>query len=152
MAHEVARRGVRAGRQLDPALGAKRGAGHVRQRAVEARQAAQARRCAPRLARGRAVQRVGHQHETPGLEQPELERPQQQLCAELVAPDQRVRPGGLKTERGDDLRQPVDRVRVARAILGVAVQREVGEDQPVAQGQVLDDRLELAVAEQRRVQ
>ena len=32
------------------------------------------------------------------------------------------------------------------------MQRQVGEDQPVAVGEVLDDRLELAVAEQRGVQ
>ena len=50
------------------------------------------------------------------------------------------------------LGEPVQRVGVARAVLGVAVQRQVGEDSAVAVGEVLDDRLELAVAEQRRVQ
>ena len=46
----------------------------------------------------------------------------------------------------------VGRVRVARAVLGVAVQRQVGQHEPEAVGQLLHQRLPLAVREQRRVQ
>ena len=152
VAQQVARCGVGADRELDPALGPIGGARDVGQRAAEARHGAQARRRAPLLARRRAVQRVGHEHEPPRRDGPQLERAQQDLRAQVVAADERARPGGLHAEGGDDLGQPVQRVGVARAVLGVAVQRQVGEDQAVAIGQRLDDRLELAVAEQRRVQ
>ena len=50
---------------------------------------------------------------------------------------------------GHHLGEPVERVRVARPVLGVAVQRQVGQHDAEAVGEVLDDRLELAVGEQR---
>src|SRR6185295_20288673 len=59
---------------------------------------------------------------------------------------------GLEAERGHHLGKPRERVGVARAVLGVAVEREVGEDEPEAVAEVLDDRLPLLVAEERRVQ
>ena len=39
-----------------------------------------------------------------------------------------------------------------RAVLGVAVQRQVGQDQAESMGEVLDDRLELPVREPSAVQ
>ena len=44
------------------------------------------------------------------------------------------------------------RVRVARAVLGVAVQRQVGQHEPEAVAELLDERLPLAVREAGRVQ
>ena len=41
---------------------------------------------------------------------------------------------------------------MARAVLGVAVQRQVGQHEPEAVGELLDQRLPLAVGQQRRVQ
>ncbi len=41
---------------------------------------------------------------------------------------------------------------MARAVLGVAVQRQVGEHHAEAVGELLDRRLPLLVGEQRRVQ
>ena len=69
-----------------------------------------------------------------------------------MAADERPRAGGLHAEGGEHLREPVQGVGVARAVLGVAVQREVGQDDAEAVGEVLDDRLELAVREHRGVQ
>jgi Na+-driven multidrug efflux pump len=71
---------------------------------------------------------------------------------DVVAADQRPRPAHLAAEAGDHLGHPVRRVRVPRAVLGVAVQRQVGQHEAEAIGQLLDQRLELAVGQQRRVQ
>ena len=61
-------------------------------------------------------------------------------------------PSTSRAEARHDLGEPVERVRVARAVLGVAVQRQVGQDDAEAIGQVLDGRLELLVRSSARVQ
>ena len=52
----------------------------------------------------------------------------------------------------EQLGQPLRRVRVVRAVLAVAVQRQVGQHDAVAVRELVDDRLELAVGEPLRVQ
>ena len=52
---------------------------------------------------------------------------QDDLGAEVVAADQRPRPEHLGGEARDHVGEPVRRVGVARALLGVAVQRQVGQ-------------------------
>ena len=61
-------------------------------------------------------------------------------------------PPTSRAEAGDHLGEPVRAVRVARAVLGVAVQRQIGQHDPEALGQRLDDRLPLAVRQSERVQ
>ena len=92
------------------------------------------------------------QHEPAGRELPGLHGAQQDQRADVVAADQRPRPAHLAAEAGDHLGHPVGRVGVARAVLGVAVQRQVGQHEPEAVRELLDERLELAVGQQRRVQ
>ncbi|MBA3328913.1 MAG: hypothetical protein H0T43_11490, partial [Solirubrobacterales bacterium] len=69
-----------------------------------------------------------------------------------MAADERVRPADLAAERRHDLGQPVQRVGVARAVLGVAMQRQVGQHEAEAVAQVLDERRELAVRQAGAVQ
>ncbi len=52
----------------------------------------------------------------------------------------------------EHLGEPVERVGVARPVLGVAVQRQVGEHHAEALGQPPRDRLPLHVGEHRGVQ
>ena len=80
------------------------------------------------------------------------DRVQQDLRAGVVAADQRPRPARLAHEAGHHLGQPVRRVGMARAVLRVAVQRQVGQHEPVAVAELLHHRLPLAVREQPRVQ
>ena len=98
------------------------------------------------------MQAAAHQHEPLGLQAPAGDRLQQDLRAGVVAADQRPRPEHVGGEAGHHLGEPVERVGVARAILGVAVQRQVGEHDAEAVGELLDGRLELLVGEHRRVQ
>jgi hypothetical protein len=100
VAHEVARRRIGAGRQLDAALGPEGRARDVGQQAVDARHGSHPGHRAPLLARRRAVQRVGHEHEPLRRDGAQLLRAQQDLRAELVAADQRARPRGLHAEGG----------------------------------------------------
>ena len=46
-----------------------------------------------------------------------------------MAAHERVRAEGVATEAGDDIGQPVRRVGMAGAVLGVAVQRQIGKDE-----------------------
>ena len=98
------------------------------------------------------MQAVGQQHHPRGLQPPGLDGAQEDLRAQAVAADERARAGDLGAEAGEDVGEPVQRVRVARAVLGVAVQRQVGEDDAEAVDEVLHDGLELAVREERGVQ
>ena len=91
------------------------------------------------------MQAVGHEHEPRRRELPGDDRAQEDLRARAVAADERVAAAGLAAEVRHDLGEPVDRVRVARAVLGVAVQRQVGQHEPEAIGEVLDERDELAM-------
>jgi len=77
---------------------------------------------------------------------------QEDLGAGIVSHDERVRPEHVVGEAAHHLGEPVDRVGVAGAVLGVAVQREVGYHEPVALGEALGDGLPLAVGEQAGVQ
>ena len=67
------------------------------------------------------------------------------LGADIVARDDAPGTTHLRTEAGDHLREPLGTVGVPRAVLGVAVQRQVGEHYPEPRGQRLDQRLVLAV-------
>ena len=74
---------------------------------------------------------------------------QEQVGPEVVAADERSRAEHVPAEAGEDVGQPVGRVGVARAVLGVAVSGKVGQHDPEAVGQVADRRLELLVASAR---
>ncbi len=87
-----------------------------------------------------------------GCSRPVDDRVQQDLGAGVVARHQRARPEHVGGEAAHHLREPVDRVGMARAVLGVAVQRQVGEHDPVALGEATDDGLPLPVGEQPGVQ
>ena len=95
---------------------------------------------------------VGHQHHPRWLQAPAGDGPQEDLRAGPMAPDERAGAEHLGAEAGDHLREPLGRVRVPRPGLGVAVERQVGQHQAEAVAEVLDDRLELHVREQGRVQ
>ena len=97
------------------------------------------------------MQAVGHEHEPRRRELPGDDRPQEDLGPRAVAADERMAAARLAAELRHDLGEPVDRVRVARSILGVAVQRQVREHEPEAVGEVLDERDELAVRERGAV-
>ena len=115
-----------------------------------------ARRIAtPRSARSRAGRRCsafGISTSRPGVSWRAGDGAQQDQRADLVAADERPRPAGVAAEAGEHLGEPLRRVGVARAVLGVAVQRQVGQHEPEAVGELLDQRLPLAVREQLRVQ
>ncbi len=74
------------------------------------------------------------------------------LGAGVVAGEQRARPEHLGGEPAEHLGEPVERVGMARAVLGVAVQRQVGEHDAEAVGEPLDGGLPLLVGEHRGVQ
>ena len=156
VAHEVARGGVAAGAQPLARLGPERHPRGVRDHAVEPRHGAGAGRAEhdplEPVAGRPPVQRARHDHEPPRRELAGLDRAQQDQRADVVAADQRPRPAHLAAEAGHHLGDPVGRVGVARAVLGVAVQRQVGQHEPEAVGELLDQRLPLAVREQGRVQ
>ncbi len=77
---------------------------------------------------------------------------QQDLRAGVVAGEQRPRPEHLGGEAAEHLGEPVERVGMARAVLGVAVQRQVGQHHAEAVGELLDGGLPLLVREQPGVQ
>jgi hypothetical protein len=70
---------------------------------------------------------------------------EEQLGTHVVAGHHRLRPERVAAEAGDHVGQPVRRVRVARPVLGVAVEWKVGKDEPKAVRELLHDRLPLAV-------
>ena len=107
---------------------------------------------APAAAPGARCRRLGIRTSALGRQPRRRDRVQQDLGAEAVAADERARAADLAAERRHHVGEPVERVRVARAVLGVAVQRQVGQDHAEAVVEVLDDRLELAVAQAQRVQ
>jgi len=128
----------------------------VRERAAQAGDRARRRRELPAAAQllvgGAAVQPVGEEDQALGRDRAARDGVQDDLGAEPVPADHRARPEHLTAEGADDLGEPRARVGMPRAILGVAVQRQVGKHDPVAIGELLDDRLELLVGEHRRVQ
>jgi hypothetical protein len=73
------------------------------------------------------VQTTSHQHEPLGLETATSDRVQQDLRAGVVAADQGTGAEHIRGEPGHHIGEPVERVGMARAILGVSVQRQVGE-------------------------
>jgi hypothetical protein len=77
---------------------------------------------------------------------------QQNLSARVVAADQRTGPEHVGGEAGHHIGEPVERVGVARAVLGVPVERQVGEHHAKAVGELLDGRFPLLVGEHRGVQ
>jgi hypothetical protein len=99
-----------------------------------------------------AVQPVGHQHEPGGLDPARARGPQRQLRAEIVAGEPRPRPDHLLAEAGQHVDHPVDRVGMAWAVLGVAVQGQVREHDAEAGRKRVHDRLPLAVRQPERVQ
>src|SRR5215211_6335760 len=103
-------------------------------------------------AQRRAVQRGRHQHEPPGRELPRQHGAQQQERADLVPAHERSRAARVADEAGEHLRQPLGRVRVPRPVLGVAVERQVGQHEPEAVAELLHQRLPLAVREAGRVE
>ena len=118
--------------------------------AVEARAPRRARATTPpRRARaaalGRAVQAVGISDE------PRRARARARCVPRAAGSPRRARAratsgrgaADLVAEPGHHVGEPVERVGVARAVLGVAVQRQVGQHDAEAVGEVLDDRLEL---------
>ena len=139
-----------------PRVGPQRDARAVRQRAVEAGHRADARdapparpTCGPRRRGGAAASACRMSRAGACAAARRARRTSSR--AELVAADERPRAADVRAEAGDDLGQPVRRVRVARAVLGVAVQRQVGQHDAVAVLEALDERRQLAVAEQRGV-
>ena len=99
-----------------------------------------------------AVQPVGHHDQPRRRKPPGGDRAQRKLGADVVAGDQRTRPHGLAAEPRHHLGQPVGRVGVAWAVLGVAVQRQIGQHHPEPRRQRRHDRLPLAVRQPQRVQ
>ena len=131
-------------------------AGAVGEQAVEPRDDRGARRQLPGGARPRVrrprVQAVGHQHHARRRDALAEDRAQQDLGAGVVAGEQRARAEHLGAEAAEHLGEPVERVGVAGPRLGVAVQRQVGQHDAKAVGELLDRRLPLLVREQPRVQ
>jgi hypothetical protein len=70
---------------------------------------------------------------------------QEDLRAGVVPGEQRFGSEHLGGEPAEHLGEPVERVGVTRAILGVAVERQVGEHDAEAVGELLDGRLPLLV-------
>ena len=157
MAQQVGGGGVAAHGQARPARGVNTRAGAVGEQAVEAGDGGRpARPAARRRARarglGRRVHAVGHQHQPRGPRASGEHRLQQHLGAGAVAGEQRARAEHLGGEPAEHLGEPVERVRVSRPVLGVAVQRQVGEHHAKAVGEPLDGGLPLLVGEHPRVQ
>jgi len=98
------------------------------------------------------VHTVVHQHQPRRAHAAGAHGVQQDLGAGVVAGDQRPRSEHLAREAAEHLGEPVERVRVAGVILGVAVQRQVGQDDAKAVGERVDGRLPLLVREQAGVQ
>jgi hypothetical protein len=69
-----------------------------------------------------------------------------------VAGKQEPLPDDVCAEARHHIGQPIERVRMPRAVLGVSVQRQVGQHHPEAGGQRRHDRLPLAVREPERVE
>ena len=156
VAHQISRLGRVALGHAHPELGGEHQLGGVAEHAVHARQRAAERGQPPRFALARVldgpVQAVGHQHQPARVELPAMT-----ACSRISAPASCPTTSGLGPEHvvgeaAHHLGEPVDRVGVARAILGVAVQRQVGDHEPVALGETLDHRLPLAVGQQPGVQ
>ena len=156
MAHEVGGGGIAAGGQVQAALGREHGAGAVGEQAIEAWDGGHLRGQLPGGARartgGRGVHAVGHQHQPRGPGAPAEHGLQQDLRAGGVAGEQRPRPEHLGGEPAEHLGEPVERVGIARPVLGVAVERQVGEHHAEAVGEPLDGWLPLLVREQPGVQ
>ena len=104
------------------------------------------------LMRGATVQPGRQQDQPRGRDLLARHGVQHDLGAEAVSADHRPRAEHLARETGEHIGEPVLRVGVVRALLGVAVQRQVGQHDAEAVGELLDNRLELLVREHRRVQ
>ena len=155
VAHDVGGGGIAASGQPQAALGGEHGAGAVGEQAVEPGHGGRARGQLPGGARacacGPGVQAVGHQHQPRGPRVSAEHGAQEDLGPGAVTSEQRARSEHLGGEPAEHLCEPVERVRVARAILGVTVEWQVGEHHAEAIGERLDGRLPLLVREQRRM-
>ena len=156
MADEVVHAGSAGGGEAVAAARAQRERGGAREGAVAAGDDRRADRDPARpldagAARAR-VHRVRQQHELRGRHPLLGDRPQRELRADAVAGDQRARPARVGEEAREHVGQPLRRVRVARTVLGVAVQRQVRQHDAVAVRERLDHRLELAVGQPLRMQ
>ena len=76
----------------------------------------------------------------------------QHLGAGVVSGEQRPGTENLGDEAPEHFGVPVERVGVARVVLGVAVQWKVGQYDAEAIGELLDRGLPLLVGQERRVQ
>ena len=151
MADQVARAGRTGDRQPVAAARAQDERGGAREDRSQpgttaARTATPARPLEPARG-GLGVHRVRQQHELRRAGSPGGDRPQRQLRRRCRG--RRAAGAGrtCRQEAGQQLGQPVRRVRVARAVLGRAVQRQVGQHDAIAVRELVDDRLPLAVGE-----
>ena len=128
----------------------------MRRRAVEARHGGAARAGAHRAPRSvRCGGRCSEQGISTSRAGRQLARRARRAAAAGRRRRGRRRAAAARTcraEAGHHLGEPVGRVRVARAVLGVAVQRQVGQHEPEAVAELLDQRLPLAVRQPGGVQ
>src|SRR5579871_5553974 len=94
---------------------------------------------------------VGHEDEPRGTQQAPGGRPQDDFGSQVVAREEGARAELGLTEPGDDLGHPIERVWMPGAVLGVAVERQVRQDDAEPRLQRVDDRLPLSVREPNRV-
>ena len=108
--------------------------GRARARRPRARQRARPRAAA--RAPARRVQAVGHQHEPRRAQRGRCARACSRISAPASWPAISGRgPSTSRAEAAEHLGEPVERVGVARAVLGVAVQRQVGQHDAEAVGE-----------------
>ena len=132
MAHQVARLRVALRGQLLAERRAKHQRSRVGQDDVQAWDRPEPAEEAPDGAttpeRRGPVEPVGHQDQSRRRQRAARagdSRAQRQFGAEVVASDHHPRAAGLEAEPGQHLGEPLGGVRVARPILGVAVERQI---------------------------
>jgi hypothetical protein len=104
------------------------------------------------LALAARVHPVAHQHEARRAHAAGAHGVQHDLRAGVVPGEHRSRSEHLVREATEHLGEPVERVRMARVILRVAVQRQIRQHDAEALGERLDGRFPLLVRQQPRVQ
>jgi hypothetical protein len=72
--------------------------------------------------------------------------------ADVVTADQRPRSEDISAEAREHLGKPIECVGMPGAVLGIAVQWQIGQHDAVAVAEMLDERLPLQMGEQRGVQ